>query len=106
QAIDGDVGRQWRQAGLASGHDLVVVSVLVVNDGVAGVFRADGEYGIVLGAEVAAVRSGPPQPLAVARHGGQDHVARQVMPAADAGVLANSAHARVIARFGEVVLAV
>src|SRR5207237_5062110 len=85
---------------------LRMVSTIVVDERVAGLFRAEGALRVVLATEVAAVRAGPPQPLAVAGHGGQDHIARQVVPSADAEVLAHGAHAGVVARFGEIVLAV
>ena len=63
-------------------YDTMELILGIVNDGVAGMFRADREHRVILGAEVAAVRTGPPQTLAVAGHGGQDHVARQVVPPA------------------------
>src|SRR5438132_13146083 len=106
QTIERDISWQRRQPGRATGHDVVVVSVLIVHDSIPGVLRADPEHRVVLGTEVATIWTGPPQPLAVAWHGGQHYVARQIMLPADAEVLAYRAHARMIARFGKIVLAV
>src|SRR5262245_13414517 len=100
QSIESDVSRQRWQPGLASRHDFVVVSVLVVHDGVAGVFRTDGENWIVLGPKVTAVGTRPPQSLAIPGHGGQHDVTRQVVSPTDAEVLAYRAHAGMIVRLG------
>src|SRR5262249_41794798 len=69
-------------------------------------FLADSEHRVILGAEVAAVGTSPPQSLAIAGHGGQNDIARQVVPPTDAEVLAYRAHAGMIVRLGIVVLAV
>src|SRR5207245_8239984 len=76
QGIDADVSRKRRQPGFASGYYLVVVSVLVIHNGVASVLRADGEYRVILCAEIAAIRTRPPKSLAVAGHSGQDDIVR------------------------------
>ena len=84
----------------------VAVKILVAVDLPAPVRFARAEHRIVLRAEIAPERTGPAQALAVPRERRQTDIGRQSLGLADAEILANRPHARVVGRLGVVVLAV